>query len=110
MLLTKIMYLLKVHELNPNKCCSNVLPSFTSRISELMNVLDDLNQGRYERSMVSSSSSSSLTEAAVTESKLFSVSYILINIDSNTFFEINPLRLQYVILRTQFQSRCDYDT
>ena len=23
---------------------------------------------------------------------------------------LNPLRLQYVILRTQFQSRCDYDT
>ena len=28
----------------------------------------------------------------------------------NQVADFNPLRLQYVILRTQFQSRCDYDT
>lgn len=33
--------------------CSNIFYSFTSRITELMNVLDDLSKGRYERSMVS---------------------------------------------------------
>ena len=43
--------------------CSNTFYSFTSRITELMNVLDDLNRGRYERSMVSANDKDKTAES-----------------------------------------------
>jgi len=65
--------------------CSNTFYSFTSRITELMNVLDDLNRGRYERSMVSASDKDKTAES---ESSFFNLQLTYLSHDlllTNTF-------------------------